>query len=126
MPDRAFDMTPAEQQAWADAYRAENVNDRTSREQSPRSPQGTRPSPAGNARDPRACDAPPAVPRCEDEQTRGEMLVGSRRVHVCPQCRPVLLDALAQHLAADELAEGRTRRDAEGVVAAGQRTEVAS
>jgi hypothetical protein len=115
MPAAPYDPTPAEQQQFADTYRAEHSDaDRLDHHG------GTPLSAAlyewrdtvASERWTAAADAFVAAPPCElcgADSQHDHLTVGDRTVFVCRRCRPSMLAAFAEAVANETLADGRTR-----------------
>jgi hypothetical protein len=127
-PAREFDPSPAEQQEWADAFRAENLNaDQPTRFGVTRTnPEGYVVSPLSEAlgqwrteeaqrRWSRALGrmlAPRPCQVCGASSQHDTLWVGGQTRPVCRRCRPSVLAAQAAHVAEEKLPDGRTRADA--------------
>jgi hypothetical protein len=117
MPAAPHDPTPAEQQQFADTYRAEHADaDRLDHH-------GGTPLNAAlyqwrdtvaSERWTVASDAFVASPACElcGDVSRDHLTVGDRNVFVCRRCRPSMLSAFADAVSNETLRDGRSRGQA--------------
>lgn len=112
-PTDVYDLDPAGQQAFADSYRAENPLARAD-DVGAALLEARRGHALGRWRKEaldRAVRAP-ACACCGGDSRHQTAVIGSKRLAVCPRCQPSVSRAVAELVAREPVAGGRTRAEA--------------